>query len=350
MALPPTGSTIRLYGDISVYFSGPSSNVALGFLGTYIGIATGNQISMSSSFGGFVSQLYSFTDATFTPGTKTGPDGPSLTEARAGLTSTGSDSWKNNTSYFNVSSGIQLWTVPETGTYRIEAWGAQGGTCTTTGEAGGLGARMRGDFSLTQGQIIYILVGQRGQGLGYTAGGGGGSFVATGSSIATATALLVAGGGGGGGNSGGVGRPGVTGNNGDPAQGYGGTSGVAGTSGNGGSGTNGGWGESGAGFLSNSTSTKSVWGTTRTASSILSFRNGGLGAAPWPASTASSCVSAGGGFGGGGGGGCNGGGGGGGYSGGAGGGGGAGSFNTGTTPSNSSNIKSGNGQVTITKL
>jgi hypothetical protein len=52
MALPPTGSTIRLYADISVYFGGPSTTVSLGILGTYIGIATGNIITMSSTFGG----------------------------------------------------------------------------------------------------------------------------------------------------------------------------------------------------------------------------------------------------------------------------------------------------------
>jgi hypothetical protein len=52
MALPPTGSTIRLYADISVYFGGPSTNVQLGFLGTYIGISVGTTITMSSTFGG----------------------------------------------------------------------------------------------------------------------------------------------------------------------------------------------------------------------------------------------------------------------------------------------------------
>ena len=294
--------------------------------------------------------LYAFTSATFSAGGATGPEGPSLTQARTGLTGTGVDAWKNNTSYFNTSNGIQIWTVPTTGNYTIEARGAQGATPSVTGELGANGALMRGNFSLTQGQIIYILVGQQGQSLGYTAGGGGGSFVATGASIATSNPLIVAGGGGGGGSSGGVGRPGVVGINGEPSSGYGGASGTAGTNGNGGAGTNGGWGESGAGFFTNSTSTKSVWSTTRTADSILSFRNGGRGAAPWPAFTSASCVSAGGGFGGAGGGGCNGGGGGGGYSGGAGGGGGAGSFNSGTNQSNIPAAGIGAGQVTITLL
>lgn len=300
--------------------------------------------------GGGGSGLYEFITATFTTGGNTGPDGPSLTSARSGLIVTSApDTWKNNTAFFNTSNGIQLWTVPASGIYRIEASGARGANCTSTGEAGGLGARMRGEFSLTSGQLIYILVGQVGQARSHTAGGGGGTFVATGSSIGSATPLIVAGGGGGGGNSGGNGRPGDTGQNGNPAQGYGSTSGIAGTSGNGGSGSNGGWGESGAGFLSDSTSVKSVWSVTRNSNSILSFRNGGRGAEP-DASTDGSCVSAGGGFGGAGGGGCNGGGGGGGYSGGAGGGGGGGSFNSGASQTNSSGVNNGPGQVVITRL
>lgn len=302
----------------------------------------------SGGAGGAV--LYSFTSATFTPGGNTGPDGPSLSQARNGLTGPEANAWKNDTQYFNTSSGYQLWTVPATGTYRIEVWGAQGGQPRVSGESGGLGARMRGDFNLIEGDVLNIVVGQQGQSAGYTAGGGGATFVANGAVRSSATLLIAAGGGGGGGNSGGPGRPGVTSQNGSPSQGYGGGSGVSGTNGNGGSGSNGGWGESGAGFLSNSSSSKSSWSTNRDSNSILSYRNGARGAAPWVGNVNSSCVSAGGGFGGAGGGGCNGGGGGGGYSGGGGGGAGSGSFNNGTNESNSSGIKVGDGQVTITLL
>lgn len=130
--------------------------------------------------------LYTFANATFTPGGQTGRFGPSTAQAISGLTGTGVDAWKNDTSYFNTSSGIQLWTVPRTGTYRIEVWGAQGGG---GAYSGGFGARMRGDFTLTVGQIIKILVGQTG---GPTYGGGGGmTAVAT---IANVP-LIVAGGG-----------------------------------------------------------------------------------------------------------------------------------------------------------
>ncbi|KAL9963296.1 hypothetical protein ACROYT_G032481 [Oculina patagonica] len=77
-----------------------------------------------------------------------------------------------------LSSGIQQWSVPYTGDYRIEAIGAAGGYDTQTNSAQyrGRGARMIGTFSLSKGEIIKILVGQEG---GFntdsqTAGGGGG--------------------------------------------------------------------------------------------------------------------------------------------------------------------------------
>ena len=57
------------------------------------------------------------------------------------------------------TQGIQEWTVPSTGTYTIEAWGAMGGVGINS--AAGLGARMRSDFTLTQGTVLKILVGQK---------------------------------------------------------------------------------------------------------------------------------------------------------------------------------------------
>ncbi len=52
MALPATGSTITM-SQIRNYFSAGSGTIAIGTLGTYIGISQGNVISMSSSFGGY---------------------------------------------------------------------------------------------------------------------------------------------------------------------------------------------------------------------------------------------------------------------------------------------------------
>ena len=286
--------------------------------------------------------LYAFTNATFTPGSQIGRTGPDLTTARAGLTGTGVDTWKSDTSYFNTSSGIQLWTVPETGTYRIEAYGAEGGRGESSLAQGkpirtGKGARIRGDFTLTQGDIIKIVVGQQGRNGGaaggnYSGGGGGGSYVVTNSNVA----LIVAGGGNGEnwgswntfGPSGLVDNSNVTG------------------------GTGGGSGEraaGGGGFTGDGGAA-----TTGNATGGLSFTNGATGGAE-----DTSVRGGDGGFGGGGGGRWEGGGGGG-YSGGRvvttnsydtsfptfG----AGSYNNGVNQSNSSGDRSGNGQVIITKL
>ena len=89
--------------------------------------------------------------------------------------------------------GIQLWTIPHTGTYKIETWGAQGGANYHTQRVrGGYGAYMSGEFELTKGETLRILVGQRGldgttddfascptnqkQGAGGFGGGGAGGY------------------------------------------------------------------------------------------------------------------------------------------------------------------------------
>ena len=96
-----------------------------------------------------------------------------------------------------VSSGIQLWTVPYTGEYRIEAIGGAGwyGKNSVV-QNGGRGAKLTGNFILTKDEIIRILVGhkgKRGRNSKTTSGGGGGTFVVRGSN----TPLIIAGGGGG---------------------------------------------------------------------------------------------------------------------------------------------------------
>ena len=58
--------------------------------------------------------------------------------------------------------GIQEWTVPTGGIYRIEASGAQGGN---TDGAGGLGAKIIGEFQLEKDSVCMILVGQQGSNL-----------------------------------------------------------------------------------------------------------------------------------------------------------------------------------------
>ena len=240
-----------------------------------------------------------------------------------------------------TESGIQKWTVPVSGTYTIVTAGAKGGDGTEdSGSNGGLGAIMSGEFDLTSGTILNIVVGQMGQTAG-GGGGGGGSFVWTN----TDELLLAAGGGGGGGDqnqsgnfTGQAGNVALNGTSSGNGSGSGGINGNGGASGNSGGG--------GAGWLSdgNPGSEETTKGLTRI--------NGFLGGVH------SSGVQ--GGFGGGGSNGAGdaeGGGGGGGYSGGGGGdsgnddgGGGGGSYNSGANQVNTSGINAGQGSVTITLI
>ena len=96
-----------------------------------------------------------------------------------------------------LSSGIQQWTVPYTGDYRIEAIGAAGGYDLeiNSSQYRGRGARMIGTFRLNKGEVIQVLVGQEGgiNKKSVSSGGGGGTFVVRGAD----TPLIIAGGGGG---------------------------------------------------------------------------------------------------------------------------------------------------------
>ena len=144
--------------------------------------------------------LYAFTNFTFTNANTSGNTGPNLSTLLSNY-NTAANTWLSNASYFTASNGIQTWTVPATGTYRIVAKGAQGAPYSST--AGGVGAVMQGDFSLTQGETINILVGQTARPpaarSGRNGSGGGGTFVVK-SNIgtpSTADILVIAGGGGG---------------------------------------------------------------------------------------------------------------------------------------------------------
>jgi hypothetical protein len=249
-------------------------------------------------------------------------------------------------SQVSVSEGIQSWTVPVARTYRITACGAQGASA-SSGYYGGKGACMRGDFDLTSGTVLRVLVGQLGVTDLYSGGGGGGSFVVT------SDGSILAIGGGGGGLLAGFPMNGGDGQVETSGQSYvyliGGAGGVDGAGG----GFAWSWGAGGGGYSGNGENDYEYgegYGDYYFGYGGTAFINGGNGG------EGISCGYSGfahGGFGGGGSGnGCFGGGGGGGYSGGGGGGaaGGGGSYNTGNNKVNEGGVQSGMGSVTIEML
>ena len=129
---------------------------------------------------------------TFTNCGQTGNTGPSQSQCDSEYSSTPLDG------VVSVASGIQYWTVPSNGDYVIETHGAAGGLqLNDDNTRPGYGATMIGTFTLSEGTVLKILVGQMGGDTIYctscAAGGGGGTFVTDNSN----TPLIVAGGGNG---------------------------------------------------------------------------------------------------------------------------------------------------------
>jgi hypothetical protein len=284
-------------------------------------------------------------------------DGP-LTFTNCGQTGyAGPSQSQCNTSYaggllaglVSISSGKQIWTVPSDGTYRITAYGAQGGSMNSS-YIGGKGASIQGDFVLLEGTQLQIVVGQQGIVAGHGAGGGGGSFVTYANPTSTSNILVIAAGGGGSNDyTGYSGEPGLTtttaGNSNIPNGGSCANNGYGGSNGNGGGA---GCAAGGGGFLGDGSDGSHQAQGGR---SLLNGANGGI-------STNSSGLTHGG-FGAGGAGSPDNGygGGGGGFSGGGGGswspagnGGGGGSYNAGTNQTNTAGVQTGHGYVVIDKL
>jgi hypothetical protein len=277
----------------------------------------------------FSVQYFSQVTYSFNTASATGSAGPTQVQVNAAYLST------NLNGLVTVNAGIQLWMVPVTAAYRVQAIGAKG-----FGANGGRGASISGDFTLTAGQVLKILVGQQGAapispGTNQY-GGGGGSFVTYTNNVP----LLVAGGGGGSWALAYTGlADGTVAINGNAGTGPGAVVGAGGVNGaGGGAGNN---ADGGGGISGNGSGT----------SGGLAFVNGGNGGALFGH----------GGFGGGGGASaydsrrC---GGGGGYSGGGGSfwtsgnpeGGGGGSINNGTNQTNQSGQNSGDGSVIISRI
>ena len=261
---------------------------------------------------------------------------------------------------YDYTGSLQDYTVATTGIYSLTASGATGGAAyngNTLAASGGSGATLSGDYLLTAGTVLEIVVGGQGANTGeYSqgAGGGGGTFIY----FDTSSQLLMAAGGGGGASSNGArdGSAGLTGTSGgnglSPVIGAGSDVGTGGTSGNGGSG--------GSNFEGFNSGGGAGW-LTAGGNGPGSPRDSGAGGASFPTFAGGAYVDnnfndyVSGGYGGGGGGGASeGGGGGGGYSGGGGGGsvgggGGGGSYfdSAFTNTTAMSGANSGDGIVTI---
>ena len=129
--------------------------------------------------------------------------------------------WDTNFVDFDYTGSVQTYTIPKSGRYKLEVWGAQGGNYYNSGKTGnkpGLGGYSKGEVYLNSSNIIYVYVGGAGgnatfssQGIaGFNGGGtipgsytgrnagagGGGSDIRVGTDSLYAR-IIVAGGGGG---------------------------------------------------------------------------------------------------------------------------------------------------------
>jgi hypothetical protein len=136
-------------------------------------------------------ELYPFTSHTFTTCGSSGRTGPSLSACRSAYTT----DWDATDAFAMTTNGIQLWTVPATGPYRIVARGSVGGRSSAS-LASANGALVEATLELVAGDVLQLLVGQTGAANathGNESGGGGGTFVVN----ASDEPLVVAGGAGG---------------------------------------------------------------------------------------------------------------------------------------------------------
>jgi len=130
-----------------------------------------------------------------------GPSQSTLTSYYNGL----GGYWPALISYYTQTRGVgyQQFTIPTTGTYQFEVYGAVGG-CPTSDSTwtAGQAARITVTVALTAGDVLQIIVGQGpGSGQTYNGGGGGGTFVLKNgifTSLSNADIICIAGGSAGG--------------------------------------------------------------------------------------------------------------------------------------------------------
>ncbi|MBT7587530.1 MAG: hypothetical protein HN558_18600, partial [Gemmatimonadetes bacterium] len=155
----------------------------------------------------------------FTNAAATGREGPTQEQVNTAYAGT------NLAGKVTINTqGIQEWTAPRTGLYKVEVWGSAGGIGQMEN---GKGAYMSGNFQLNKGVLFKLVVGQMGLRGTQEAGGGGGSFVFQGT-----TPLIISGGGGGSGENFVATNANILSTG---ANGTGGNGGTGGTNGNGGS-------------------------------------------------------------------------------------------------------------------
>ena len=142
-------------------------------------VATTSQINNTIGF-----ELYTLSSFTFRTQT-VGADGPSLANVRA-LYGSDPTLWTNNDDYLSMESnrqGIQIWTVPKTGYYKFDVYGAGGNDPSNNdlgGYISGYSRNLSGYVYLTINEKIHIACGQNGEYIvagGGMVGGHGGTFV-----------------------------------------------------------------------------------------------------------------------------------------------------------------------------
>ncbi len=140
-------------------------------------------------------QLYNFSGTIrFTTCGKTGPIGPSLSDAVSSYSlEPFASEWLEVDGRFEVVGGVQYFKIPKTGQYQIRAAGSRSGDSNW----GGLGIDITSTAEFRAGEIIRIVVGQKGQGNSATYAGGGGASALAVRRMDLWVPILIAGGGAG---------------------------------------------------------------------------------------------------------------------------------------------------------
>ena len=186
-----TGTTAAtLSGDTTYSFTGLATDTSGNGTPRVFNIIVKNETGVL--YQGF-SNVYTQANSsyfTFHPCGRTGPLGPTLNPAQHAYGYQSTNTWVSNSSYFNINNGdgstagglntagVQIWTCPQTGTYKINMAGAcgMGSRYSTKWALGGRGAIMTGTVNLTVNQKYAIVAGQIG-GLASTAHASDGSNI-----------------------------------------------------------------------------------------------------------------------------------------------------------------------------